>query len=129
MPWVNIEVIDLEVHKAFIYHILNNDTGEQYIGKKNLYSTTHKPPLKGRVNRRKTVKESNWLVYQSSSTVVKQWTNVTKTILYPCTHVGEATYLEVQYLMANDVLNPDNNYVNKCIGKYMRWYELPDLKI
>ena len=55
---------------GFIYLISNVD-GQCYIGKKSLYSTVTRPPLKGTRKKRKVTKPSNWLTYKSSNKVVR----------------------------------------------------------
>ena len=57
---------------GFIYLMTNVD-GHFYIGKKSLYSTVTRPPLKGTRAKRKITKESKWLDYKSSNKVVKDW--------------------------------------------------------
>jgi len=124
MNWINENIIDINKHQAFVYEIHNIKLNLRYIGKKNIWSTTSKPPLKGRVNRRKTTKESNWKTYFSSSDTVKQWNiqDCKCTILIPCELKGQATFHEIRLLWLNDVLNPDNNFVNKAIGNFRRFY-------
>ena len=124
--FLNTELIDLNIHQAFVYEIHNHKLDLRYIGKKALFSITHKPPLKGRKNRRKVVKESNWRTYFSSSETVNGWNqqDCVCTILVPCLTRGESTYVETKLMWLNDVLNPDNNYVNRAIGKFRRWYPI-----
>ncbi len=77
-PWVyeGEEVNSIEdVPKGatgFIY-LISNVEGKCYIGKKSLYSTVTRPPLKGTRRKRKVTKESNWLTYKSSNKLVKEW--------------------------------------------------------
>lgn len=122
MSWINEEIVDITKHKAIVYIITNNITNEKYIGKKNLFSKTSKK-VKNRVNKKWTIKETNWKDYQSSSDDVKKWDNVTKEILRACEFVGEATYIETKLLFEYDVLNIDNSFVNKNIsGKFFKSY-------
>ena len=121
--WTNESIINLDKHKAFVYLITNNLTGEKYIGKKNLFSKRTLPPLKGKKRKRIVIKEMKWREYQSSSDIVSKWTDVTKTILIACELVGGATYHETRLLFVNDVLNPDSIYVNRAIGNYRRYYK------
>lgn len=126
-PWLNLELIDIDIHKAFVYRITNIDTQEKYIGKKNLfkYIRKYKTLANGTKSKRKTkhISESNWREYNSSSDIVKEWTNTKREILYACHHEGEATYKEIQLLWKYDVLNPNNDYVNRAIGNFRRWYK------
>ena len=120
MSWNNEDKINIEHHMGFIYEIVNNDTNERYIGKKNIYTRRLAKSKKDiaaiRGNAKYITKESNWRTYQSSSTEVKAWKNVTKTILYACLSKQELTYIETAILFKREVLNPLNKYVNKNIG-------------
>lgn len=51
---------------GFIYRIIEYDTGKEYIGKKQFHSYTKKK-VKGRKNRKTTIKESAWKTYTGSS--------------------------------------------------------------
>ena len=51
---------------GFIYRIIDLDTGKQYIGKKQFWSTTRRA-VKGKVHKKKIIKESDWKSYTSSS--------------------------------------------------------------
>jgi len=52
---------------GFIYLIRNNLNGKLYIGKKQMVSKTCKRPLKGKINKRRGTKESDWKTYMGSS--------------------------------------------------------------
>lgn len=58
--------INCEEWFGFLYRIVENDTGREYIGKKQFKSYTKKK-VKGRTNRKLIVKESNWKTYTGSS--------------------------------------------------------------
>ena len=47
-------------YEGFVYLITNNTTGQKYIGKKLAKFKTTKPPLKGKKNKRRGYKESDW---------------------------------------------------------------------
>ena len=47
--------------------ITNTTTGQKYIGKKLAKFKTTKPPLKGKKNKRRGTKESDWRDYWGSS--------------------------------------------------------------
>ena len=55
IPWV-----------GFIYQITNLVNQKKYIGKK-LFTSTSRKKVKGKINRKVTIKESNWKQYTSSS--------------------------------------------------------------
>jgi hypothetical protein len=61
---------------GFVYLIID-PSGKKYIGKKLLVNKTCKKPLKGRINKRRGIKESNWKSYISSSPKVQE--NIEKT--------------------------------------------------
>lgn len=120
----NIEITQLsqipEEVVGFIYVIQNKDTGEYYIGKKSLYSTRTLPPLKGTRRKRKVTKQSDWLNYQSSSKIVKEWVSPNKGILKYCYSKKEMTYEEIRALMCNYALE-DPKCVNENInGKFFK---------
>ena len=56
-----------EEYEGFVYLITNTTNGRKYIGKKLAKFKTSKPPLKGRKNRRRGTKESDWKEYWGSS--------------------------------------------------------------
>ena len=56
---------------GFIY-IIVDPGGKKYIGKKLLIFKTCRKPLKGRSNKRRGVKESDWKTYTSSSPIVQE---------------------------------------------------------
>jgi hypothetical protein len=114
---------------GFVYVITNRETGEWYIGKKSLYSTLTKPPLKGMKRKRKVTGESKWKEYQSSNKEVQKWVNVKKEILYYAQRKKELTYREVEAQFKLNVLE-DKNCLNENIsGKYflrdIKW-EIPE---
>lgn len=52
---------------GFVYIITNKTSGKKYIGKKLLENKKKRKPLKGRVNARRYVVESDWKEYTGSS--------------------------------------------------------------
>jgi len=110
---------------GFVYLITfsNND---RYVGKKNFYST-RKVSIKGRVNRKIVVKESDWRKYNSSSDEVKARIKAgeahKKEILHFGSCKGAIMYLEVKEMIIRGVLC-DSTYLNKNIlSKIFRCYE------
>ncbi len=97
--------------KAFVYRI--DIDGKYYIGKKQFHKSIKRPPLKGYKRHRRDSIESNWKKYCSSSEDVKQLVldghEPTRTILYLCDNLKEATYREnkllYQCITAPDCLN------------------------
>ena len=53
--------------EGFVYLITNITTQQKYVGKKLARFKTTKPPLKGKKNKRRGYKESDWKTYWGSS--------------------------------------------------------------
>jgi len=51
---------------GFVYKIIDNTTGEFYIGLKNIVKKLTRPPLKGKKRKRRSLVESDWKTYCSS---------------------------------------------------------------
>jgi hypothetical protein len=111
---------------GFIYRIENNITGKYYIGKKQCNKKVKKKPLKGRVNKRIEIKESDWKDYTGSSNdlnadIVKYGKdNFTFTILKICSSKWELAYEEIKEQLRLDVLRDSNSYngiINVRIGR------------
>ena len=111
--------------EAFVYLITNTTNGMMYVGKKLAKFKTTKKPLKGRKNKRRGTKESDWRTYWGSSENliddVKSLgeDNFTREILYYCPSRGVASYLEAQEQFERKVLETDEYYngiINVRIG-------------
>lgn len=116
---------------GFVYCITNEVTGQSYIGKKNCFSTTRKPPLKGKKRKRVITKESNWKTYKSSSKIVKAHIeqygleNFTFEILMFCPDKGQTNYAELVVQIKLDVLQArletgERKYLNENVS--LRFY-------
>lgn len=128
MQWTyNGERIDEipDEYEGFVYLITNLTTGQKYIGKKLAKFKTTKPPLKGKKNKRRGYKESDWQDYWGSSdnlqadveTLGSQ--NFTREILYMCHGRGEMSYLEAREQFDRRVLESDEYYngiINVRVG-------------
>ena len=57
--------------EAFVYLITNKTNDMKYVGKKLAKFKTTKPPLKGKKNKRRGYKESDWREYWGSSDHLK----------------------------------------------------------
>tara|TARA_R110000823_G_scaffold40754_1_gene107671 strand:- start:687 stop:1211 length:525 start_codon:yes stop_codon:yes gene_type:complete len=113
---------------GFVYRIIDITTTQEYIGKKQFHSAVTKKPLKGRKNKRRSTKESNWREYTSSSSHInkaideKGKENFQFIIESLHKTKGSLTYAEVFAQITEDVLRAklqDNitpKYYNKQIS-------------
>lgn len=69
--WFFPTTFDTTTAFGFVYRIINMQTGQSYIGKKNFWSRTRKS-VKGKKRRQVIIKESDWKTYISSSTSVQE---------------------------------------------------------
>ena len=96
--------------EAFVYLITNLTNNMMYVGKKLAKFKTTKPPLKGKKNKRRGTKESDWKTYWGSSdkliTEVEKLgeDSFSREILYYCPSRGVASYLEAREQFERKVL-------------------------
>jgi len=111
--------------EAFVYLITNLTDNKKYVGKKLAKFKTTKKPLKGRKNKRRGTKESDWKTYWGSSeSLINDVQSLgedkfTREILYFCPSRGVASYLEAQEQFERKVLETDEYYngiINVRIG-------------
>ena len=111
--------------EAFVYLITNLIDHKKYVGKKLAKFKTTKKPLKGRKNKRRGTKESDWRTYWGSNAhlvddVLRLGEHrFTREILYYCPSRGVASYLEAQEQFERKVLESDEYYngiINVRIG-------------
>ena len=57
---------------GFVYRITDTETGEMYIGQKRFHKPKTLPITKTRKRRKKTIVESDWRSYYSSSATIQQ---------------------------------------------------------
>ena len=107
------------------YLITNTTNGKKYIGKKLAKFKTTKPPLKGRKNKRRGHKESDWLTYWGSSdhlnadVLTLGEDAFTREILHYCESRGVMSYVEAELQFKHKVLLSDDYYngiINCRIG-------------
>ena len=111
--------------EAFVYLITNTANDKKYIGKKLAKFKTTKPPLKGRKNKRRGFKESDWRTYWGSSDHLNEDVitlgehKFTREILHYCPTRGIASYIEAQEQFERNVLLTDEYYngiINVRVG-------------
>ena len=111
--------------EGFVYLITNLTNNRKYIGKKLAKFKTSKPPLKGKVNKRRGYKESDWRDYWGSSDhlnadVLKLGKdNFTREILHYCPSRGVLSYIEAKEQFDRRVLESDEYYngiINVRVG-------------
>ena len=111
--------------EAFVYLITNIITHQKYVGKKLAKFKTTKKPLKGRKNKRRGTKESDWKTYWGSSEQLQDDIlklgehRFTREILHYCPSRGVASYIEAQEQFDRKVLETDDYYngiINVRIG-------------
>ena len=120
---------------GFIYKITNGKTGQYYIGKKSILSTTKRKFGKKESamlsdKRLKTyelvTKESNWKSYRSSNKEVQSWfkdkenDQIELRILKFCSNTKSLTYYELQEQFAHNVLEDENALNDNLLGKFFR---------
>jgi hypothetical protein len=112
-------------YEGFVYLITNLTNNQKYIGKKLAKFKTTKPPLKGKKNKRRGYKESDWKTYWGSSDRLNADVEklgedkFTREILYLCKGRGEMSYIEAREQFDRRVLETDEYYngiINVRVG-------------
>jgi hypothetical protein len=112
-------------YEGFVYLITNTINNKKYIGKKLAKFKTTKPPLKGKKNKRRGYKESDWRDYWGSSDKLQADVDelgpekFTREILYLCKGRGEMSYIEAREQFDRRVLESDEYYngiINVRVG-------------
>ena len=112
-------------YEGFVYLITNLTNNQKYIGKKLAKFKTTKPPLKGKKNKRRGYKESDWRTYWGSSDRLNAdiaalgEDKFTREILYLCKGRGEMSYIEAREQFDRRVLETDEYYngiINVRVG-------------
>lgn len=114
-----------EEYEGFVYLITNLLNNKKYVGKKLARFKTTKPPLKGKKNKRRGYKESDWRDYWGSSDRLNEDVaalgkdKFTREILYLCKGRGEMSYIEAREQFDRRVLESDEYYngiINVRVG-------------
>ncbi|MBT5086605.1 MAG: hypothetical protein HOM71_03835 [Deltaproteobacteria bacterium] len=128
MPWTYqgkpIQTLP-EDCEGFVYLITNTTSGKMYVGKKLAKFKKTRPPLKGRINKRRSKVESDWKEYWGSSDHLNADVTelgedkFTREILYICKTRGVMSYLEAREQFERRVLESDEYYngiINVRVG-------------
>jgi hypothetical protein len=111
--------------EGFVYLITNLANNRKYIGKKLARFKVTRPPLKGRTNKRRSTKESDWRDYWGSSEHLNADVisfgedKFTREILHYCSSRGILSYLEAKEQFDIRFLETDEYYngiINVRIG-------------
>ena len=127
------ESADIGDYYGFVYHIINNTNGRQYIGRK--YFWQFRTP-KGK--KRKVKSESDWKKYYGSCPELKEEIgkvgreNFSRTILSLHTTKGKTNFEETRQLFAHNVLTESLDdgtpryYNSNILSRYFRkdYYEI-----
>ena len=127
-PWTYNNVVITELPKdceGFVYVITNLINNKKYVGKKLARFKTTKPPLKGKKNKRRGFKESDWRDYWGSSdhlnadVLTLGSDKFTREILHYCPSKGVLSYMEAKEQFDRRVLETDEYYngiINVRVG-------------
>ena len=111
--------------EGFVYVITNLVDNRKYIGKKLARFKTTKPPLKGRKNKRRGTKESDWRTYWGSSDHLNAEVlalgedKFKREIIHYCPSRGALSYVEAKEQFDRRVLETDEYYngiINVRVG-------------
>ena len=117
---------------GFVYRIENKENGKFYIGQKKIIKVEKRPPLKGKVRKRRIVKQSDWRTYCGSSNDLKNDVKTLGedkfrfTIIRFCDCKWKCSYWELYYQMQNHVLFREDSYngiINVRISKFQKFIE------
>ena len=117
--------------EGFVYLITNLTNDKKYVGKKLARFKVTRPPLKGKKNKRRSSKESDWKTYWGSSDHLNADVaslgeeNFTREILHYCQSRGMLSYLEAKEQFDREVLLSDEYYngiinVRVCSSKVLQ---------
>ena len=106
---------------GFVYLITDLNNNKKYVGKKNFWKIYKLRPLKGKVNKRHSKRDSDWQTYYGSNEKVKLLVEqegenrFKREIIKLCKTKGEMTYYEMKEQIDREVLFKED-YYNEFIG-------------
>ncbi len=106
---------------GYVYEIRDIANHKLYIGKKLFWTTTKKPPLKGKTRSRYKRSQSNWREYYSSNRALQEQVETygpeafERNILVLCYSKSDMSWWETKIQMDRDVLR-DPQYYNQIIA-------------
>ena len=106
---------------GFVYLITDLNNNKKYVGKKNFWKIHKLRPLKGKVNKRHSKKDSDWQTYYGSNEKVKLLVEAEgekrfkREIIKLCKTKGEMSYYEMKEQIDREVLFKED-YYNEFIG-------------
>tara|TARA_B100000609_G_scaffold24146_1_gene16984 strand:- start:182 stop:604 length:423 start_codon:yes stop_codon:yes gene_type:complete len=120
------KIFDPEKHShhnyaGFVYIITDLSNQKKYVGKKLFWKIHKLKPLKGKVNKRHSKRDSDWQDYFGSNDEVKLLVEQSgrerfkREIIRLCKTKGEMTYFEMKEQIDRKVLF-DDKYYNEFIG-------------
>ena len=117
---------------GFVYRIENLENGKFYIGQKKIIKVEKRPPLKGKVRKRRIVKQSDWRTYSGSSNDLKGdikelgEEKFKFEIIRFCDCKWACTYWELYHQMQNHVLFREDSYngiINVRLSKFQKFID------
>lgn len=128
--WNYCSLENINEYEGFIYIITNKLNHRKYIGKKSFWSHTTKK-IKGRTNKKHTIKESDWKSYTGSCKELNAAIDLigkcyfSFEILKLCKTKAELTYEEIYIQMLRDVLRKKlddgtKEFYNQVVGRNIR---------
>lgn len=114
---------------GFIYVIKNKTTNKSYIGKKLLQNKKKRKPLKGRVNARRYMVESDWKDYTGSSPALNEYIqkNGKSEFEFIILHFHPSklllSYHEIKEIISRDAIF-NNEYYNEVLNCRFRYRKI-----
>ena len=94
--------------------------GKKRSGTHNTLHRHEKRGIERYKRKRKVIKESKWVDYNSSNKEVQGWLEVHKQILKYCTTKKSLTYYELKEQFRHDCLEREESLNDNLLGKFFR---------